>query len=48
MAVTKRDIDKQREKLRLRSEQLNAKVRIQENRDKLENINAQLRQMKGR
>lgn len=47
MAV-KNSVEKQKERLRLKSAQLNERIRIQEARDKLKNINNQLKTIGGR
>jgi len=45
---TKQSVEKQKERLRLKSEQLSLRVRIDESKDKLRNISTQLKNIGGR
>lgn len=48
MARAGQNVDKARERLRLKSEQLNLRVKIDENKQKLRQVSAQLKTVGGR
>jgi hypothetical protein len=48
MARAKQSVEKAKERLRLKSEQLNLRVRIDESKDKLRQVSAQLKTIGGR
>lgn len=48
MAKTKQSVEVQKRRLQLKSEQLNLRVKIQESKDKLQNVTQQLKTIGGR
>lgn len=41
-------IERQQQRLRLKAEQLNLRIKVQDSKDKLKNVTAQLKSMGGR